>query len=631
MQLSKCSMAELTAVAAPTRRLPIGAEVTANGVHFRVWTPSARRVLLELDQGEPIVLTNEHNGYHSGTHSGAHAGTRYRFMLDERGPFPDPASRYQPQGPHGWSQVIDPQDFRWNDKDWPGPGDPAGLIYELHFGTFTQEGTYRAATQRLDHLRNLGVSAIEVMPLAEFPGRFGWGYDGVDFFAPSHLYGTPDELRAFVDQAHARGMAVLNDVVYNHVGPDGNYLAEFSPSYFTDRYKNDWGKAINYDGQDAAPVREFCLRNAFYWIDEFHMDGLRLDATQQIFDASQPNIMAEIVDTVRDAAQRRSTLIVAENEPQRAILLTPPSKGGYGIDKLWNDDFHHSARVAATGIREAYYSGYRGTASELLAATRHGFLYQGQPYAWQKNRRGTSALHLPHARLINFLDNHDQVANSLLGKRIHQLSSPGNFRALTALLLLAPGTPMLFQGQEFAASSPFLYFADHNADLAQLVRKGRFDFLKQFPSLASPEAQAQLDHPEDPQTFERCKLNWSECALNGTVYSLHRDLLELRRSETNCDQVDGAVLTETALLLRFMCASGLDRLLLINLGADIVTNLIAEPLIAPPQNHCWTVRWSSEEVCYGGRGSAPVETDSGWRIPGNAAVLLTPLYERERA
>src|ERR1700730_18382039 len=322
------------------------------------------------------------------------------------------------------------------------------------------------------------------MPVADFPGSFGCGYDGVDLFAPTRIYGTPDDFRRFVDRAHSVGIGVILDVVYNHVGPDGNYLKQFSPDYFTSRYKNEWGEAINFDGPNSGPVREFFIANAGHWIQEYHLDGLRLDATQQMFDSSRDHILAAIGRQVREVAAGRRTLIVAENEPQDAILARPPGRGGYGLDAIWDDDFHHSAMVALTGKNPAYYSDYWGTPHELVSAVKWGTLYQGQWYSWQKKRRGTPALDLESAQFVTYIQNHDQIANSGKGERCHLLTSPGRYKAMTALLLLAPQTPMLFQGQEFASSSPFLFFADHKGELRAKVAQGQGPFLQQFQDLA---------------------------------------------------------------------------------------------------------------------------------------------------
>jgi maltooligosyltrehalose trehalohydrolase len=621
-----------------SRRLPIGAEpVPPSGgdrrVHFRVWAPAAGSVDVVIagrgDHGSfSASLAAESNGYFSGLVNAA-AGDRYRFRLDAGDRlYPDPASRFQPDGPSGPSEIVDP-DFAWTDSGWQGVSRHGQVIYELHVGTFTREGTWEAAARELAELHDLGVTVVELMPVADFEGRFGWGYDGVDLFAPTHLYGSPDDLRRFVDRAHAVGIGVILDVVYNHLGPVGNYLRPFSPSYFTDRYDNEWGDAINFDGDDAGPVREFFIANAGYWIDEFHLDGLRLDATQQIFDASARNVMLEIGLEVRRRANGRSTLIVAENEPQVTRLVRPEGEGGFGLDALWNDDFHHSAMVALTGRAEAYYSDTYGEPQEFISAAKYGHLYQGQHYDWQRNARGTPGLALEPVNFVTYLQNHDQVANSGRGLRGHQLTSPARWRAMTALLLLMPSTPMLFQGQEFCSSSPFLYFADFEEELAAAVRKGRAEFLTQFPSLRAFEATATLNDPGSPETFSRCKLDFSERVSHADAYALHRDLLRVRRDTAafrapRRGGVDGAVLAAGAFALRFFSLEEGDRLLIVNLGRDVDRPSFAEPLLAPPENCEWRVQWASEDPRYGGLGMPDLFPDRRWHLPAESAVILAP-------
>lgn len=617
------------------RRLPVGAEVQAGGgVHFRVWAPKANfvSVVLETSRGKPVELRLTREGQVPGMYSGfspdADVTSTYRYRLGEDGSLrPDPASRFQPDGPHGPSQVIDAGQFQWTDQDWAGPVTGTQIIYEMHIGTFTEAGTWDAATDQLPLVAELGVTLLEVMPIAEFAGEFGWGYDGVDLYAPTRLYGNPDSMRRFVDRAHALGLGVILDIVYNHLGPDGNYLACYSDSYFTNEYENDWGESLNFDGPDSGPVREFFISNAGYWIDEFHLDGLRLDATQSISDASPRHIIVEIGDIVREKAQARRTIIVAENEPQDSKLVRPVAQGGYGLDMLWNDDFHHSSIALLTGHNEAYYTDYRGTAQEFVAAAKRGFLYQGQWYKWQENIRGTSTRGVPPAAFINFLQNHDQVANSARGWRCDKLTSPGRLRAMTALMLLMPGTPMLFQGQEFAASTPFLYFADHVPEQLESVRNGRCEFLAQFPSMCVPEVIAQFADPGDPQTFDKCKLKLDEVQSHSEIYALHRDLIRLRRgdpiiSDPTRTDYDGAVLGPEAFVLRYFSDDGNDRLLVVNLGCDLALEIVPEPLLAAPRHTMWQVIWSSEDVCYGGLGTVPPVSTAGWRLPGQATLLL---------
>jgi maltooligosyltrehalose trehalohydrolase len=614
------------------RRLPVGAEVVSGGVDFRVWTPRCRQVEVEIETGDAAgrhALVAEENGYFSCKIARAVTGDLYRFRLDGRNSFPDPASRFQPDGPHGPSQIVDPAAFAWSDHEWEGRSLSGQVLYEMHVGTFTREGTWEAAARELPELSALGITVIEVMPVADFPGRFGWGYDGVNLFAPTRLYGQPDDFRRFVDRAHASGLAVILDVVYNHLGPDGNYLPEFADAYFTDRYECEWGKALNFDGPDSDPVREFFIANAGYWIDEFHLDGFRLDATQAIHDASDRHVLLEISRRVRAAARGRSTIIVTENEPQNSDLVRPAEKGGCELDGLWNDDFHHSAGVAVTGHSEAYYSDHLGTPQEFISAAKYGYLFQGQRYSWQDQRRGRPAFDLAPWRFVNYTENHDQVANSGRGLRLHRLTAPGRYRAMTACLLLFPGTPMIFMGQEFAASSPFFYFADHNPELAALVRKGRAEFLSQFRSLDRPGLADGLADPSDPATFDRCKLDFVERTGHAEWYRLHKDLLRLRRDDPAFrprDQrhVDGAVLGPNAFLLRYFVDGLNDRLLLVNFGRDLHLNAAPEPLLAPPPGTGWNVRWSSDDPAYGGDGTPPAEVLDGWRILGEAAVVLAP-------
>lgn len=622
---------------APAKRtLPIGAEVqTGGGVHFRVWAPGSESVAVELSDALPfprapklVRLDSEPSGYHSGLAPDAQPGAFYRFCLAQ-GSFPDPASRFQPAGPHGPSQVIAPGQFRWSDPAWKGPAQGSQIIYELHVGTFTAEGTWAAATDELPALADLGITMIELMPVADFPGRFGWGYDGVDLFAPTRLYGRPDDFRSFVNRAHELGLSVILDVVYNHLGPDGNFLKEFSPAYFTDRHKNEWGQAINFDDENSGPVREFFITNAGYWVDEYHLDGLRLDATQQIFDCSKDHVLAAITRQVRSAGRGRSTYVVAENESQESHLVRAPSEGGFGLDAIWNDDFHHAARVALTGRIDAYYADYRGRPQEFISAVKWGFLFQGQHYTWQKKRRGTRSLDLEPWNFVTYLQNHDQVANSLGGLRADRLAGPGKLRALTALLLLGPASPMLFQGQEFGASSPFLFFADHNPELAALVAKGRREFLRQFKTIADAQGELNAIQPHFEETFRRSKLNLGERETHRATYLLHKDLIRLRRhdsvfSKPRRQGVDGAVLGPDAFILRFFAGDEQDRLLLVNLGVDLKLSPAPEPLLAPLAGHVWRVQWSSEDPRYGGSGTPPLGGEAAWWIPGNAALVLCP-------
>jgi maltooligosyltrehalose trehalohydrolase len=617
------------------RRLPIGAELLpTGGVHFRVWAPRCNHVEVvfgatdeERNGSASLALQQNPLGYFSGRAEPARAGMLYRFRLDRNESLiPDPVSRFQPDGPHGPSMIIDPSEYAWGDQDWRGLRLEGQVIYEMHIGTFTREGTWQAALAELAELASIGITVLEVMPVSEFPGRFGWGYDGVDLFAPTHLYGEPNDFRRFVDRAHGLGMGVILDVVYNHIGPDGNFFKLFSPDYFTGRHKTAWGEALNYDDKNSEPVREFFISNAAYWIDEYHLDGLRLDATDNIYDSSEKHVLAEISENVRQAAGPRSTILLAENEAQQVKLVRPIRQGGCGLDGLWNDDFHHTARVALTGKREAYYTDYRGTPQELISAVKRGYLYQGQWYSWQGQTRGTPTAGLKPWMFINYLENHDQISNFGFGERIHSYANPGCYRALTALLLLSPGTPLIFQGQEFGASSPFTFFADHKPELAELVRKGRLEFVGQFPSLATPEVQARIPDPCSMEVFAACKLNRSERDTHKQIYKMHCDLLKLRREdpvfrEQGAGGFDGAVLGAYAFVLRFFGADG-DRLLLINLDVEFAFGSAPEPLVAPPENTVWHVLWSSENPSYGGHGTPTTEIKGNAMMPAYAALVL---------
>ena len=620
------------------RTLPVGAEPVVGGVHFRVWAPRRREVEVVIeaeDRDRSFSLAPEENGYFSEFVLDIAPGALYRYRLDSGEKlYPDPASRFQPTGPHGPSQVIDPQSFSWTDGGWRGVRADGQVLYELHIGTFTHEGTWTSAQRELPTLAELGITCLEVMPVADFAGRFGWGYDGVNFFAPTRIYGQPDDFRRFVDHAHALNMGVILDVVYNHFGPDGNYLREFAGQYFTDKHCTAWGDAINFDDSHAGPVRQFFLANVRYWIEEFHVDGYRFDATHAIRDDSPEHILAAISREARQAGAARNIYLVNENERQHTQIVRPLQQGGYGMDALWNDDFHHSAMVSLSGRGEAYYTDHPGRPQEFISAAKYGFLFQGQRYKWQRRRRGTPALDLPPTAFVNFIQNHDQVANSARGLRAHQLSSPGQYRAMTALLLLLPQTPMLFQGQEWAASSPFLYFADHKDELSKLIREGRAKELSDFPSIATPTVRACLTDPSSPHTFEQSKLDHAERdkPFHKDIYRLHRDLLRLRREEPVFRRVqgrgdlDGAVIASEAFILRYFGASSDDRLLLFNFGSDLHLEIAPEPLLAPPAGRRWSVQWSSEDPAYGGCGApAPVNEEEGWMLPGRCAMVLKPI------
>jgi maltooligosyltrehalose trehalohydrolase len=623
------------------RRYPIGTElISPDQTHFRVWAPKAQRIDLVFEEGAAKdssrtfqELEAERDGYFSGSANAA-TGARYWFRVNNsENLYPDPASRFQPDGPHGSSCIVDPAEFRWTDSHWRGPagaGLKGQIIYELHIGTFTKEGTWNAAAHHLDELARIGITVIEMMPVADFPGKFGWGYDGVNLFAPTHLYGAPDDLRSFIDRAHSLGLGVILDVVYNHFGPDGNYLGAFSDDYLTRGNENEWGDAVNFDGPNSEPVREFFITNGRYWIEEFHFDGFRFDALHAVRDRSGEYIISEVGRAARKAAGARSIILIAENDRQEARMVRPRSEGGDDLDGMWNDDFHHSAVVALTGRKEAYYDDYRGAPQEFISAAKHGFLYQGQALSWQKALRGSPTFGISPEAFVCFIENHDQIANTGPGERVRFQTSPGRYRAMTALLLLGPWTPLLFQGEEFGASNPFMFFADiGDASVRDAIRKGRAEWLAPFLSVTQEEALTRLPAPDDPEVFARCKLDFSEREKNRELYDLHIDLLKLRREDSRFrqqipDGVDGAVLGPASFVLRYFSNNDDGRLLVVNFGERQVVQPASEPLLAPLSGCTWETLWTSESPRYGGEGSAITATPEQWLLPGESAVALRP-------
>lgn len=611
------------------RKYHVGAEIFSQGTHFRVWAPHHDKIHLNIEDDPAkhlsIPMKKEKGGYFSVFTDKAKEGTLYRFRLKGKMLCADPASRYQPQGPEGPSCVISPK-FRWGDGNWKGIKPYNHVAYEMHIGTFTESGTYEEAKQYLPYLADLGITLIEIMPVADFPGHFGWGYDGVNLFAPSHLYGKPNHLKSFINAAHTLGIAVVLDVVYNHLGPEGNHLLEFSKEYLSDKYDTDWGKAVNFDSQES---REFFLSNAKYWIQEFHFDGLRIDATPWFFSSTRVHILQELTQVIKKAGGKKKTITIGENEPQDTKLLRSYHEDGYGFDMLWNDDFHHSANVRLTGKREAYYIDYLGSPQEFISALKYGFLYQGQYYQWQKKGRGTPMLDIPYHSMMIFLENHDQIANSLEGKRLHLKADDGNYKAMTALFLLGPNTPLIFQGQEFNSSKPFCYFADHSAGLSSLVKKGRKKSLSQFARLKVPEVQKNLPDPENPLTFTQCKLDHHEKEKNSKILQLFKDLIHLKRndpvlSQTKSLKIDGAVIGPDAFIIRYFSKDHGDRILILNFGPDFFFNPAPEPLLAAELNREFKILWSSESLSYGGEGTPPIQIPS-WKILGHSALLLYSL------
>ena len=611
------------------RKYPCGAEVFEEGVHFRIWAPKRKTVDLILEDHRSLRLDAEEKGYFSKHIENMDVHSTYQFRLDgQERCFPDPATRFQPSGPHGPSQIVDPTQFPWTDAAWKGiVNKDQVILYELHIGTFTPEGTWQSAIKQLPFLADLGVNVIEMMPVAEFCGKFNWGYDGVNLFAPTHNYGRPDDLRAFIDRAHALGLGVILDVVYNHFGPEGFFLNEFSDDYLN-TVDTEWGRSINFDGPNSGEVRAYFLANAGYWVEEFHFDGLRLDACHAIRDNSDCHILAAIAQEVRKKGGSKSTYIIAENEQQNIKLALPEASLGYGLDAIWNEDFHHTATVRLIGHKEAYYTDYNGNAQEFISSIKYGFLYQGQWYSWQNKKRGSICLDVIPSCFVNFLENHDQVANLGGSLRLRHFSNPGAYRAMTTLFLLAPQIPLIFQGQEFGSTIPFYYFSDMGPKIAQKVYEGRVQFINQFESFNTQDITSMIPPPEAEETFLQSKLDWEEKNKYPFIYNLHKDLILLRKQDyvfslLGKNKIEGAVLNENAFLLRYRGEHG-ERLLLINFGRDLSLNPCPEPLLAPPNKCFWEILWSSEKPDYGGFGNLTFPAEGNQSISGYSALILHP-------
>jgi malto-oligosyltrehalose trehalohydrolase len=517
-------------------RMPFGAEVDGSDVHFRLWAPAARRVDLVLTRaGEQreLHMPSREDGWFKATAKAGDA-SRYAFRIDADLVVPDPASRANPDDVHAASAVVDPMAYRWRDAAWRGRPWHEAVVYELHVGTFTPEGTFTSLRAKLDHLVALGITAIELMPVADFPGARSWGYDGVLPFAPDAAYGTPDDLKRLVDDAHERDLMMLLDVVYNHFGPEGNYPGAYAPAFFNPRHRTPWGDAINFDAPGSRTVRDFFIHNALYWLEEFHFDGLRLDAVHAVADTSHPDIVDEIAAAVRARfAGDRHVHVILENDRNQSRRLVRENGEPRLATAQWNDDFHHALHVLVTGERDGYYADY-GThpLADFARALAEGFVYQGQRSPFRDNaRRGEPSARLPPVAFVNFAQNHDQVGNRALGERIDAIADPGKLRTALACMLLAPAIPMLFMGEEFASTSPFLFFCDFGPELAAAVTAGRRDEFKRFARFRDPAARAAIPDPNTGATFTASKLDWTECenARGIEWLGFYRNLLAIRR------------------------------------------------------------------------------------------------------
>ncbi|HEX8242047.1 MAG TPA: malto-oligosyltrehalose trehalohydrolase [Longimicrobium sp.] len=618
-------------------RLPFGANLTERGTEFRVWAPGHQRVDVVVygpDAEAVHPLEARSDGWFAGEVAGVGAGARYRYRLDGGDAFPDPASRAQPDGVHDPSEVVDASAFAWTDGEWTGVEMEDLSIYELHVGTFTPEGTFDAAIERLDELVNLGVTAIEPMPVASFPGARNWGYDGVSLFAPDASYGGPEGLRRLVDAAHARGLAVILDVVYNHLGPEGNYLHAFtSGRYFTDRHKTPWGDAVNFEGSDGQAVREFVIHNALHWAHEYHVDGLRLDATHAIVDDSPVHVLAEMQARVRESLPPgRRFVFIAEDERNERRVVMPRSEGGWGLDAVWADDFHHEVRRLLAGDHEAYFADYAGTVPELAQTLRRGWFYEGQRSRNHDRERGTPADGLPPAAFVHCIQNHDQVGNRAYGDRLHHGIDLSTTRAAAALLLLSPYTPLLWMGQEWAASAPFQYFTDHPQELGKLVTEGRRKEFGKFSAFADPEVRERIPDPQAPETFERSKLDWSERGRmpHAGMLALHRALLHLRRTHPALrrrgrDSFSVVEMGDDALALRRTGDDGSALLLVCAFTAPLSADLSAQDETRPPDGASWDAHLATEEGRFGGETEGELvalSPDGRLEMHGPGAIVL---------
>jgi maltooligosyltrehalose trehalohydrolase len=505
----------------------------AGEVRFRLWAPRCERIQLLLEgAGAPLLLEAEGDGWHSLTTARAAAGSRYHYGLPDGRRVPDPASRFQPEDVHGPSEVIDPLAYAWADRSWRGRPWHEAVLYELHVGAFTAAGTFRAAIERLAHLAALGVTGIELMPLADFPGRRNWGYDGALPFAPDASYGRPEELKALVDAAHAHGLMVLLDVVYNHFGPEGNYLSLYAPQFFNERHHTPWGAAINYDAPGSRVVRDYFIHNALYWLREYHLDGLRLDAVHAIADDGQPAILEELARRVRAGQLMRPVHLVLENEHNEARWLRRSGTGAPLLyDAQWNDDVHHVLHVAASGEREGYYADYQpDDGTQLGRALTQGFVFQGESMSYRGSARGEPSAHLPPTAFVAFTQNHDQIGNRACGERLGALVPAGPLRAVTAVCLLIPQIPMLFMGEEWDSARPFLFFCDFGGELGESVRRGRRAEFARFAAFADAAARARIPDPQAESTFLASKLDWEHLAepRHAAVLAWYRRLLAVR-------------------------------------------------------------------------------------------------------
>jgi malto-oligosyltrehalose trehalohydrolase len=513
-----------------------GSHLSANGdAIFRLWAPAHSRIQLSISgHSETHAMRAAHDGWHEAMLPSLQPGTRYEYVLPDGAHVPDPASHFQPDGVRGPSELIDPRSYRWRVEDWAGRSWSTAVLYQLHVGTFTRAGTFEGVIGKLDHLVELGVTALQLMPIGAFAGHRNWGYDGVFPYACHADYGRPDDLKRLVDEAHARGLMVMLDVVYNHFGPEGNLLSQYAPAFFTERHKTPWGAAINFDGSRSRAVRDFFIGNAVRWVKEFRVDGLRLDAVHAIIDDSEPHLLAELAERVRQSARGRAVHLVLENEENAARWLRRGATARpLSYTAQWNDDVHHVLHTAATGESAGYYADYVGDTDKLGRALAEGFCFQGELMRFRGSRRGERSAFLPPDAFISFIQNHDQIGNRALGERIDCLAPPEARRAVAAIYLLLPQIPMLFMGEEWSARQPFPFFCDFHGELAEAVRKGRCTEFSHLPEFSDPDRLAKIPDPLSKATFDSAVLDWSdpERPEHAAVLEWYRRILAVRRVE----------------------------------------------------------------------------------------------------
>jgi maltooligosyltrehalose trehalohydrolase len=587
-------------------------------VQFNVWAPKAHQVTVSLGKHDPwpvLDLEPKENGVFTGETSKVETGADYWYSLDGGPLRPDPVSRHRPYGVHGPSRIVDPGNYRWNDQHWQGCLPADLVIYELHVGTFTPEGTFEGLLERLSQLRDLGVTALEIMPVAEFPGSRNWGYDGVSLYAPQSTYGGPDSLRSLIDACHSDGLAVILDVVYNHLGPEGNYLPEFAP-YFSDRHKTLWGEGWNLDGPESDEVRRYIVDNALYWVTEFHVDGLRLDAADKIIDLSALHILEELGSAVRKQAGTlgRQVTLIAESDANDPRFIREQELGGYGLDAQWTDDFHHAVHVALTGENQGYFADFGGV-TPVAKALSDRFVNDGRYSPYRRRRYGRPAADLPSDRFVVCIQNHDQIGNRAGGERLSVLVAPPALRLGAAVLLLSPYVPLLFMGEEYGETNPFLYFVSHgDPDLVQAVREGR---RREFAAFGW---EGEVPDPQSEVTFERSRLDWSRATqpAHSKLRALYTDLLRLRREEPALHPTSARVEVAHNEAHQWLTLTLASAGSMLHAGFNFCP---AEQTIAPPRAKSGTLLLSTDDPAYGGDGKVRLGSD-GLVLPPFSAALM---------